>query len=97
MSNAERMTTYKLKSGDPVYGEYSWVTTLDYFDEDDEPNDLIEEVWECVSFREFKYPTPKCIECDNTDRQLFETDDGLLCAPCAAEYGARAAASGETP
>lgn len=47
-SDDQRMTTYKLANGEPVLGEFSWVTDLDYFDDLEEPVEIIEQRWECV-------------------------------------------------
>lgn len=43
------MVTYKRADGQPICGEYAFVTELDWFDSDDEQTVLIEEGWLRVS------------------------------------------------
>lgn len=59
LEGAETMVTYKMADGSSVAGEFGWVSSLDYFDEDDEPSDVVEEVWSLVSRRTITVG-PKC-------------------------------------
>lgn len=74
------MTTYRRADGEPV-GDYSWVTELDWFDDDDERTELIVEHWHRVSTDTIIVgPAPTCVECGE------EVDaDGALCPECAVE------------
>jgi hypothetical protein len=54
------MTTYRMADGSQVYGEYSFVTDLEFFDESDEPVELVKETW-ILRFREHvRYHSPLC-------------------------------------
>ncbi len=44
-------TTYRRADGEMIYGEYTFVTELEWFESDDEPTDLIEETWVLQSAR----------------------------------------------
>lgn len=46
-------TTYKRADGDLICGEFSYVEDLEYFEDDDEPTELVEEVWVRQSVRMF--------------------------------------------
>ena len=39
------MTTYRRADGESTAGEFDWVTQLEWFEDDDEPTDLIKETW----------------------------------------------------
>lgn len=57
------MTTYKSVNGDPI-GEFSWVTDMEFFEDDDEPVEVIEEVWRRVSTRTFWHLPFRLYDCD---------------------------------
>jgi hypothetical protein len=50
------MTTYKREDGEPICGEYSFVTELEWFESDDEPTELVKETWVLVSSENITYP-----------------------------------------
>ena len=54
--NPKTMTTYKREDGEPICGEYSFVTELEWFESDDEPTDLVKETWVLVSSEVLTYP-----------------------------------------
>ena len=63
MADTEPFVTYRLTSGDPIMGEFSFMTSLDGWTEDlDEATEIVEEVWVLKSSRIFTLPT--CAECD---------------------------------
>lgn len=80
-----KMTTYKRADGETI-GDFGWVAELDYLDDESETVEIIGEVWVRESVSQFMYPPPRCLECYAEDKPLSETDDGLLCAECAAAY-----------
>jgi hypothetical protein len=48
--NADALfVTYKQADGQPVDGEYAWVTDLEYFADVDQPTDVVKETWTLVS------------------------------------------------
>ena len=51
-------TTYKRADGELICNEYGWVGHLEYFEDDDDPTELIEEVWQLVSTRTFTVNEP---------------------------------------
>ncbi len=82
------MTTYKRADGDLICGEFGWVADIEYFDDDDEPTELVEEVWVRQSVRTFtKRPSnyeqcPLCGEwsgwaADCTDEHLAVLEEVL--------------------
>jgi len=72
------MTTYRRADGEPI-GDYSWVTELDFFDEEDERTELIVEVWHRVAVDTIEVgPSWTCPECGED-----VNDEGALCAECA--------------
>ena len=44
----DTMTTFRTVNGDPI-GDFEWVTDIDYFDGENEPLEVVEEVWQRVS------------------------------------------------
>ena len=42
---AETMTTYTRRDGEPIGDEYGWVTSLEWFEDDDYATELIKETW----------------------------------------------------
>lgn len=48
MKSANAMTMYRTVNGDPI-GDFAWVTDLEYFDDEDGPVEVVEEVWQLVS------------------------------------------------
>lgn len=42
---AHTMTTYRMADGDLVSGEFGWVANTEYFEDTEEPVELIKEVW----------------------------------------------------
>lgn len=41
--------TYRRSDGEPIGGEYAFVTELEWFDMDTEPTELIKETWTLIS------------------------------------------------
>lgn len=89
------MTTYKRADRDLIYGEYGWVTDLDYFDDADDPIELVEEVWERRSTRRI-VKLPNAYSCAVEDEEPCEedadawwlTDDGVWLSVCPAHLAA---------
>lgn len=50
-SLSEELVTYKRTDGEPI-GEFVWVVGLEWFEDDDEPTDLIKETWVLASREE---------------------------------------------
>lgn len=58
------MTTYKRADGELIGGEFGWVADPEYFEDDDEPTQIVEEVWALQSTRTVWAPDRGyCIEC----------------------------------
>jgi len=55
---SETKTTYRLADGSMIYGEYSYVDGLDGWWDDDEPVELVKEIWTLVSSERFTYEPP---------------------------------------
>ena len=51
MTAEQRMTTYRNADGEPVAGEYEWVTEMDWWEESDidQPCDVLKQEWVCQS------------------------------------------------
>lgn len=49
------LTTYRLANGEPVFGEYEWVTGPEFFEKCDEPTTVIKEEWVLESAQEIVY------------------------------------------
>ena len=56
------MTTYKMADASMVNEEFGWVTDLEYFEDEEEPTEVIEEVWVLKSSRTITVG-PQCSEC----------------------------------
>lgn len=63
VSEPEEMTTYHRADGELISGEFSFVTELEWFDYDEEPTELVEEVWTLKSSRPITVG-PTCDRCD---------------------------------
>jgi len=50
------MTTYRREDGEYICGEYSFVTELEWFEDDDESTELVKETWVLVSSEHLTYP-----------------------------------------
>ena len=61
------MTTYKRADGEMIGDEYGWVADLDYFDFDDYPVELVEEVWERRTVRTFWHMPSVLYDCHHED------------------------------
>jgi hypothetical protein len=67
------LTTFKRDDKELIYDEFGWVTDLDYFDDEDEPIQLIEEVWERRSTRRIVV-LPAVYSCKVEDQEPCEED-----------------------
>lgn len=38
-------TTYRMANGEPIWGDYAWVDSPEFFDDLDEPIEVVKEVW----------------------------------------------------
>lgn len=60
------MATYKRADGEPIAGEYAFVTDREYVEDEayyaEGPVEFVEQVWELVGERRFTLP--KCAQCD---------------------------------
>lgn len=71
--------TFKLADGELVYGEFGWVTDLDFFDDIDEPIELIEERWQ-RTYERRRWVVPSALydcylaDCDNDAVGWFMVD-----------------------
>lgn len=64
----KEMTTYKRADGELILDEFGWVADIEYFDDDDEPTQLIEERWQLVSTRKMWAGGTNCWQChDHVD------------------------------
>lgn len=52
----EQAYTYQMADGSQVYGEYSFVTGLEWFDDGDEPVHLIRQRWALIATDTIVYP-----------------------------------------
>ena len=77
MVSETTLTTYSLADGELIFGEYSFVTTDDFFDDIDEPTEIIKQVW--VLRSEERLLRPLCGQCGNSQAVYWG-----LCQPCAA-------------
>jgi hypothetical protein len=74
----EPFTTYRLADGELIFGEYSFVTDPDFFDDCDERIEVIKEVWQLVDEQLLFFGPPHvCPECGETVE-----NEGDLCADC---------------
>jgi hypothetical protein len=75
---SDRMTTYRRADGEMI-GDFAWVNDREFFDEEDEPIDLIEEHW--VKVKEIKlrkYPRHYlCEECGGEGCDQCEDGESL--------------------
>ena len=55
-------TTIKRADGETI-GDYGWVTDSEYFDDDDDPVELIEETWVRSSVRTYWHLPSRLYEC----------------------------------
>ncbi len=46
--NQPTLTTYERADGEPIAGEFDFVTQLEWFEDDDEPTELIKRTWHLV-------------------------------------------------
>ena len=63
--DAETMVTYRRADGEPVCGEYDFVTGLEWFEDDWEPTQLIEERWRRVTMHYFTVNEDKSDESES--------------------------------
>lgn len=57
--------TYRRADGEPVRGEYGWVTDIDgYEDDEDGPVEWVEETWERTAVRRFWQLPEALYDCD---------------------------------
>lgn len=81
---AKVMTTYRLADGELIAGEFGWVAETEWFDDGDDPVELVREVWQRVKVDRLTYlPTsyhPPCEACE-TEGELNGTD----CPECDGE------------
>lgn len=61
------MTTYRRADGGDVIDEYAFVTGLEWFENDDEPTELIKEVWVLQEESTVVVPDPGCCTFDVDD------------------------------
>ena len=54
----ETMITYRLASGDLIYGQYGWVTDSDYFDDVDWPLEVVRETWQRMDSEPVTFEPP---------------------------------------
>jgi hypothetical protein len=78
-------TTYRRADGELIAGEYGYTSELEWFENDDEPTDLIEEVWVLSSSRPLRvvptgYVRAWCGECDGPI-----SDGETKCVSCGTE------------
>ena len=69
-----RLVTYKMADGDLVNDEFGWVTDTDFFDDVDEPIDLVKEVWVRVSVEDYTHHPSVCY-CSTCDPVKEDTDE----------------------
>jgi len=68
------MTTYKQADGEPVGGEYSFVTDLDHFDECWRPVEVVEQVWVQAATRTFWQFPVTVYSCEIEDQEPCDED-----------------------
>ncbi len=94
------MTTYRLVNGGLIAGEFSFVTEVDWFDADDDPTELIQEVWVVQSRRTmvapavphgrscvFEVPDTNGGWCDAEATRWVSVDDGDHLEPRCDKHG----------
>jgi hypothetical protein len=67
-------TTYRMANGDLIYGEYSYVGDLEFFEDSDEPTELVKETWVLVSSEQLTIPGLDS-EDDNYEDDIVQADD----------------------
>lgn len=77
--------TYQQVDGEPVYGEFGWVTDLDYFDERDGELLLLRKKWLLLDVEVITLPDRHaCGLCGGTGtRQGMDANDNWCSEPCA--------------
>jgi hypothetical protein len=50
--------TYERADGEMIFGEYSWVGELEFFDDEDEPIDLIKKTWLLMNEEQYQHIPP---------------------------------------
>lgn len=79
--DAGEMVTYSNPNGGLVAGEYSWVTDLEFFDDECEPTRLRRQRWVCVEDEVGDYWPADLILCDICEGE--GTIVGVECVTCA--------------
>lgn len=80
----KEMTTYRRVDGEGIWGEFGWVTDLEFFEDCDEPLKVLEEVWELRSTRTF-WVGNKCPVCHETVDD-YDGSDIVVHEQCRAEW-----------
>ena len=62
MADEPPFVCYEMADGSMVFGEYQWVTDLDFFDDREEEVRLIKRTYQLVSEEEVVLPDPYPIE-----------------------------------
>ena len=87
-TDTKTMTTYRRADGELIGGEYGWVADTDFFDDEEDYLEVVEEVWTLASTRTLKFgPLSRwCDTCDE-DIELKEPVNGpVFCShQCALE------------
>lgn len=81
MGDVQRMTTYKMADGTEVFGEFSWVDGPEWFDDSEEPTEVIKEVWVLESTETVTFGPVVCSACDGVGF-LGNHDAASECAAC---------------
>lgn len=46
--NPDGWVTYRMADGTEIFGEYAWVTDPEFFEDGDEPIEVIKETWKLI-------------------------------------------------
>jgi len=78
-----KMTTYEMKDGSLIYGEYTFVTDLEFFDDILDPLEIIKKEWVLVEEAEGDIIPPHhlCPECHG-EGLVGEVDEEVDCKFC---------------
>lgn len=80
----ETLVTYKMADGSLIGGEFSWTTGTEFFDDCDEPADVVREVWQLVTRESLRLNPPGYMKaCEACDTEGVV--DGQECSPCLGE------------
>jgi hypothetical protein len=82
---SDELVTYKMADGSLIGGEFSWTTDLEFFDEGDDPSEVVREWWRLVRRERLRInPAGYVKPCEACDTEGIDAE-GKDCGPCAGD------------